>query len=109
MKLANKTVLVTGGAGFIGSHLVDRLIRENPAKILIVDNFFLGQQANLSTALRKFPAIEIFHLDASDLATMHQLTIREKIDVVFNLAVIPLPTSLEHPVWTVMTNVKIAT
>ena len=108
MKLTGKNILVTGGAGFIGSHLVDRIIRENPAKLTVVDNFFLGQEENLSNAKEALPGIKIHRLDASDLASMRNLVEAEKIEVVFNLAVIPLPTSLEYPVWTIHTNIAIA-
>ena len=44
LSLSNKNVMVTGGAGFIGSHLVDALIKENPANLVAVDNMFLGQK-----------------------------------------------------------------
>ena len=50
MKLHGKNILVTGGAGFIGSHLVDRLIKENPNKLIVVDSFFLGSEKNLKQA-----------------------------------------------------------
>lgn len=106
--LKNKHVLVTGGAGFIGSHLVDRIIREEPAAISVVDNFFLGKEENLDDAAKARPDLEIFRLDASDLASMRDLVEKQKIEVVFNLAVIPLPTSLEYPFWTVNTNIGIA-
>jgi UDP-glucose 4-epimerase len=109
LKLADKHVMVTGGAGFIGSHLVDRIIQEQPASLVVVDNFFLGHEANLTAARQQFPALKLFRLDASDLASMHQVVVREQIEVVFDLAVIPLPTSLQYPVWTVETNIKIAT
>jgi len=109
MKLQGKSILVTGGAGFIGSHLVDRLIREGPARLIVVDNFFLGREENLAEARRSFPDLKIYRLDASDLAAMHQVVQAEQIEVVFNLAVVPLPTSLQYPVWTVQTNVGIAT
>ena len=108
MKLTGKNVLITGGAGFIGSHLVDRVIREHPAKLVVVDNFFLGQEDNLRDAKEAEPGLKILHLDASDLASMRVLVETEKIEVVFNLAVIPLPTSLEYPVWTIHTNIAIA-
>ncbi len=109
MKLRGKNVLVTGGAGFIGSHLVDRLIHEEPASLVVVDNFFLGREENLAEARKFFPELKVYRLDASDLAAMHQVVQAERIDVVFNLAVVPLPTSLQYPVWTIETNVGIAT
>lgn len=99
---------MTGGAGFIGSHLVDRIIEENPANLIVVDNFFLGNLANLAEARNSFQDLRIYRLDASDLSAMQDLTKKENIEVVFDLAVIPLPTSLEYPEWTVKTNISIA-
>ncbi len=109
MRLKGKSVLVTGGAGFIGSHLVDRIVREDPANVVVVDNFFLGCEKNLAAAHTAFPSLQIERLDASDLAAMYQLVKASNTDVVFNLAVVPLPVSLQHPVWTIETNVGIAT
>ena len=80
--LKNKRVLVTGGAGFIGSHLVDRIIREEPASISVVDNFFLGKEENLQEAANARPDLEIFRLDASDLAAMRDLVVKQNIEVV---------------------------
>ncbi|MBN1306088.1 MAG: NAD-dependent epimerase/dehydratase family protein [Anaerolineales bacterium] len=108
MNLKGKNVLVTGGAGFIGSHLVDRLITEEPEKLVVVDSFFLGTEKNLSEAYKAFPALKLYRMDASNLASMIQLVENEKIEVVFDLAVIPLPTSLDFPTWTIETNVGIA-
>ncbi len=42
--LAGRSVMVLGGAGFIGSHLVDRLAEERPRRITVVDNLFLGRE-----------------------------------------------------------------
>lgn len=109
MKLKNKRVLVTGGAGFIGSHLVDRIIAENPASVVIVDNFFLGREENLAAAEKQREDLKIYRLDASDLAAMQHVAQREQTEVVFNLAVVPLPTSLQYPAWTISTNIGIAT
>jgi UDP-glucose 4-epimerase len=87
--------------------LVDRILAEDPANLIVVDNFFLGHEENLISAHKMFPALKVYRLDASDLAAMHQVVTSEKIEVVFDLAVIPLPTSLDYPVWTVTTNVSI--
>lgn len=109
MSLKSKSVLVTGGAGFIGSHLVDRILREDPSDLVVVDNFFLGNSANLASALTAQPDLEIVRVDASDLAAMQDIVTTHDTDVVFDLAVIPLPTSLVYPEWTVRVNVGIAT
>lgn len=109
MSVSGKSVLVTGGAGFIGSHLVDRLIKDDPAKLVVVDNFFLGQAENLDSALAARPDVEVIRLDASDLAAMQDIVTSHGIDTVFDLAVVPLPTSLTYPAWTMMQNIGIAT
>jgi UDP-glucose 4-epimerase len=99
--------LVTGGAGFIGSHLVDRLITESPSRIVVVDNFFLGSESNLSDARVAYPDLEVLRLDASDLASMQDVVVEHGIETVFDLAVVPLPTSLDYPYWTMLTNIGI--
>lgn len=109
MSVRSKSILVTGGAGFIGSHLVDRLIRDEPSRITVVDNFFLGNSDNLAEALAVRPDLEIIRVDASDLAAMQDVVTANKVDTVFDLAMIPLPTSLTYPDWTIRTNVGIAT
>ncbi|TFB53954.1 dTDP-glucose 4,6-dehydratase [Cryobacterium tagatosivorans] len=109
MSVRSKSILVTGGAGFIGSHLVDRLIRDEPSRITVVDNFFLGNLDNLADALTVRPDLEIIRVDASDLAAMQDVVTANKVDTVFDLAMVPLPTSLTYPDWTIRTNVGIAT
>lgn len=109
MKLANKNLMVTGGAGFIGSHLVDRLIQEHPSKLVVVDSFFLGNEQNLAAARQAYPDLKLFRMDASNHAAMRQLARAEEIEVVFNLAVVPLPTSLQFPTWTIEVNIGIVT
>lgn len=109
MSVTSKSILVTGGAGFIGSHLVDRLIADDPKRITVVDNFFLGNMDNLAEAVSRRSDIDVIRLDASDLAAMQDVITNNEIEIVFDLAVIPLPTSLTYPDWTVKTNVGIAT
>jgi UDP-glucose 4-epimerase len=104
----DKHVLVTGGAGFIGSHLVDHLIAEGVEQLTVVDNFFLGTRTNLAEAYQKMPDLRLLSLDASNNSDVTAAFARlEKVDVVFDLAVIPLPTSLEQPQFCFDTNVRI--
>ena len=55
--------LVTGGAGFIGSNLVDRLVNEGH-KVIVIDNFVSGKKSNLSHHLKK--NVKIVKLDISN-------------------------------------------
>jgi len=123
LKLEGKTVCVAGGAGFIGSHLCDKLIEHRPERIVIVDDFSLGKESNLSKLIpiewsrwpREFtwePAFEynnvvIYGVDASRYKAMRKIYKRENIDVTFNLAVIPLPASLEEPKRAIDVNILI--
>lgn len=109
LELTNKRILITGGAGFVGSHLTERIIADNPAAVVVVDNFFLGKLENLVDIQEKYSNFKIIRMDASDLAAMRTIVQQQKIDIIFDLAVIPLPTSLTYPAWTVETNVALAT
>ena len=106
--LKNKSILVTGGAGFIGSHLVDALIREKPSKIIVVDNFFLGKMENLTEAKKNFPKLKIIVQDATHFETMKRIINRENIEVVFNLATKALEHSFVDPDDAYMVNVNLA-
>ena len=107
-KLSEKNVLVTGGAGFIGSHLVDKLITEKLKKIIVVDNFFLGKLSNLKEAKSRFRNFLIFKKNAEDYSFMKSIIKKNRIDIVFNLATKCLPYSFINPEETFMVNVNIA-
>lgn len=107
--MKNKRILVTGGAGFIGSHLVDALIKESPEKITVLSNFYLGKEENLNEAKKNFPNLKLYHGSAADYDVTKRIFENENIDIVYNLAVIPLPASLEDPLGSTLENVKIAT
>ena len=94
--LQNKTVLVTGGAGFIGSHLVDQLITQDVNEIIVVDNMFLGNNENLTDA-KQNGTITTYNDDASIATSLQYIFDRHKIDIVFNCATKALNYSFLNP------------
>lgn len=102
-----KTVLVTGGAGFIGSHLCDALLLNGASKVVCLDNFFLGKMENISKAIEHKNFV-LYKDDARQFGVMEAILAREHIDVVFNLATIALNYSFFNPFDAYMVNVEIA-
>ena len=94
MNLNNKTILVTGGAGFIGSYLVEHLI-ERGISVVVLDNFRQGTRANLSGVLG-CPRLRVVHGDITDRDTC--LRVCRDVDVVFHLAAVGVRHSLHNPV-----------
>jgi UDP-glucuronate decarboxylase len=90
-------VLVTGGAGFLGSHLCDRLIKENK-EVICVDNFFTGNKENLTQLLNN-PFFEIIRHDVT-------FPLYLEVDQIYNLACPASPIHYQHdPVQTTKTSV----
>ncbi len=107
--IRGKNVLITGGAGFIGSHLTDTLLAAGAEKVVIVDNFFLGKDANLAEARTNYPGrVIVYRDDARDLGTMKAVMKKEQVEVVFNLATIALNYSFFNPFTAYKVNVDIA-
>ena len=103
MKTEHLYYLVTGGAGFIGSHLVDRLLADGHA-VIVIDDFSSGREENL-----------VQHHDNKNLTIVHcsinepldDLFLGEKIDAVFHLAAIPrVQYSIQFPAETHHANVN---
>ncbi len=84
-KLKGTKILVIGGAGFIGSHVVDELLKEDVAEIVIYDNFARGCPENLEYAL-KDPRVKIFEVGGDILQTDILDKAMEGKDYVFHLA-----------------------
>jgi UDP-glucose 4-epimerase len=96
MTLSGKRFLVIGGAGFIGSHVVEQLLCEDVAEVRVYDNFSRGREENLAGALND-PRVNIFagggellHRDVLDAAM-------KGIDGVFHLAALWLLHCWEYP------------
>lgn len=93
-----KNVLVTGGAGFIGSHLVGNLI-ESGHKVAVVDDFSSGKKSNLD------PRAKFYKTDVES-ARIRRIFEIEKPQVVFHLAAQPIvETAYKNPKATIETNV----
>lgn len=105
-ELSGKTVLVTGGAGFIGSHLVDRLLTEGAAHVVVIDNMFLGSEANLSDALAT-DKLSFYKDDAEFVTSLNYIFNRHPIDIVFNCATKALNYSFLNPADAFGTNVTV--
>lgn len=96
MNIQGKTFLVIGGAGFIGSHLVDQLAKEDVAEIRIYDNFTRGSEENLAETL-KDPRVKIFDLGGE---LLHRDILNEAmkgVDGVFHLAALWLLHCYDFP------------
>ena len=102
--------VVTGGAGFIGSHLVDALCAAGAQRVAVVETFFLGREENLLSAQELYgDVLSIHREDAGDLGAMTAICRAERPDIVFNLATKALLYSFFHPAGAFAVNVAVAT
>jgi len=93
----NKRVLVTGGAGFLGSHLCERLLRDG-SDVLCVDNFFTGTRGNIAHMLQN-PQFEFLRHDVT-------FPLYVEVDEIYNLACPAAPVHYQFdPVQTTKTSV----
>ena len=90
-------ILVTGGAGFLGSHLCDRLVKEGH-EIICIDNFYTGTRSNILHLLKN-PNFELVRHDVVD-------PFKFEVDQIYNLACPASPIHYQHnPIKTIKTSV----
>jgi len=95
--ISNKRILVTGGAGFLGSHLCEKLLNEGH-EILCVDNFFTGRRANIAHLISN-PFFEVLRHDTT-------FPLFVEVDEIYNLACPASPIHYQFdPVQTLKTAV----
>ena len=95
--MTEKTILVTGGAGFLGSHLCDRLMGDGH-DVICVDNFFTGQRQNIEHLIGH-PRFELMRHDVT-------FPLYVEVDEIYNLACPASPIHYQHdPVQTTKTSV----
>src|SRR3954451_9118355 len=95
--MRRKRVVVTGGAGFLGSHLCDRLVSDS-AQVICLDNFFTGSKSNVAHLLSN----SSFEVLRHDVVTPILL----EVDQIYNFACPASPVHYQHnPVKTVKPNV----
>jgi UDP-glucose 4-epimerase len=93
-KVRNSVILVTGGAGFIGSYVVEQLIPLEPSKIIIIDNFIRGSRLNMKSFLDN-PLVEVHEGDIRDAALMDKLV--AGTDYVFHMAALRINACAANP------------
>jgi len=94
MNLNGKRVLVTGGAGFIGSQVIDLLVEEGCSEIVAIDNMERGRPANLESAMGR-GQVELLEADIRDRQLMDKLV--SNADLVFHHAALRITQCAEAP------------
>lgn len=101
--LEDKTILVTGGAGFIGSNIVEYLLKYNVGKVIVLDNFLTGFRSNVDLFINH-PNYEFVAGDIRDLETCKRVC--EGVDIICHQAAMgSVPRSIKEPYATTAHNV----
>ena len=93
-KVKGSTILVTGGAGFIGSYVIEELLPLQPKKIIIIDNFIRGTRENMKSFFNN-PVIEFHQGDMRDTALLEKCI--AGTDYVFHMAALRINACAANP------------
>jgi UDP-glucose 4-epimerase len=105
-KIKDCKVLIVGGAGFIGSHLVDQVLQQGANEVVVIDNLFTGTEQNLKSAL-KTGRVQLYKEDAEITSSLSYILDNHDIDVTFNCATKALNYSFINPANSFSTNVNV--
>jgi len=99
-------ILITGGAGFIGSHIVDYILNNTKHKVRVVDNLFSGNLNNITENIKNHPTrLEFVYGDINNLETCK--TVTKNIDLICHQAAVgSVPRSIVDPLTSHNTNVN---
>src|SRR5450432_655225 len=93
-KVKDSIILVTGGAGFIGSYVIEELLPLQPKKIIIIDNLIRGSLANMKNYI-KSPVVEFHNGDIRDLEFLEKCI--KGTDYVFHMAALRINSCAANP------------
>ncbi|MFH1187243.1 MAG: NAD-dependent epimerase/dehydratase family protein [bacterium] len=104
-----KNIIITGGAGFIGSHLAEQLIKEN--KVICIDNLITGEEQNIDYLLR-FPDFKFINHDITQPIDLESIPELEKFKInfqgiqeIYHMACLSSPAAIDaHPIETSLAN-----
>ena len=92
--MRNRKILITGGAGLVGSHIADQLVGSGASEIVIFDNFVRGRRENIAKSLKN-GNVKIIEGDIRDRQLMS--AVLQGVDVVFHQAAIRITQCAEEP------------
>lgn len=101
--ISDKTILITGGAGFIGSNIIDKLIKQNN-RLICLDNFATGKRENIAHHLKN-PDFKLIEGDIRDAEICNQAC--KGVDIVLHQAALgSVPRSINNPITSNEVNVS---
>ena len=93
-KIKNSSILVTGGAGFIGSYLIEQLLKHSPKKIIIIDNLVRGSYDNMENFINN-PVVEFIEGDVNDFKLLEKCI--SESDFIYHMAALRINACAADP------------